>query len=97
MAARTLQSQISFRYRTRDSASGVSRKTTKRLVKQLGVDETQVIHMALREFAMKHLPQYERDNGPLTDAQFQQIKQQVPQGQKRSVRSSLLAAETETA
>ncbi|MDP2822633.1 MAG: hypothetical protein Q8O52_15775, partial [Sulfuritalea sp.] len=59
-----------------------------------GVDETQAIHQALRELAIKLLPQYEADDGSLTAAQVRQIKKRVPQGTKRSVRSSLFQVET---
>ena len=76
-----------------NSATGVSRKTAKRLAEQLGVDETQAIHRALHELAVKVLPQYEQDDGPLAAAQVRQIKKRVPQGTKRSVRSSLIETE----
>ena len=46
MAARSPKIQIAFRYRTVDSASGVTRATAKRLAAHLGVDETQAIHQA---------------------------------------------------
>ena len=82
-------SQIAFRYCPTDSATGVSRDTAKRLAAQLGVDETQAIHIALHDMAMRVLPQYEADDGALTAAQLEKIKQQAPQGKKRSVRSSL--------
>jgi antitoxin component of RelBE/YafQ-DinJ toxin-antitoxin module len=94
MSTRTASNQIAFRYRTIDSATGITRETAKRLAEQLGVDETQAIHMALRELAVKLLPQYEADDGPLTAAQVRQIKKTVPQGGKRSVRSSLFDTET---
>ena len=87
-------SQIPFRYRLTDSATGVTRQTAKRLAEHLGVDETQVIHHALHELAVKLLPQYEADDGPLTASQLRQIRKRVPQGTKRSVRSSLFAAVT---
>ena len=45
--------QIAFRYRPQDSATGVTRTTTKRLAEVLGVDETQVIHLALHELATR--------------------------------------------
>jgi hypothetical protein len=90
----TASTQIPFRYRPIDSSTGVTRDTAKRLAEKLGVDETQVIHLALHEMAVKLLPQYEADSGPLTAAQVQQIKKAVPQNSKRSVRSSLLATET---
>ncbi|MDO8456246.1 MAG: hypothetical protein Q7T07_04955 [Burkholderiaceae bacterium] len=89
-----LSSQISFRYRPTDSATGVSRETAKRLAAQLGVDETQAIHIALHDMAMRLLPQYEADDGALTAAQLDQIKQQAPQGKKRSVRTSLFELKT---
>lgn len=93
MATRATSDQIAFRYRAMDSATGVSRETAKRLADRLGVDETQAIHLALHEMAVKLLPQYEPDDGPLTAAQVRQIRKLVPQGKKRSVRSSLLEVE----
>jgi hypothetical protein len=39
-----------------------------------GVDETHPIHCALHEFALKVLPQYEADDGPLSSTQLRQIK-----------------------
>jgi hypothetical protein len=86
--------QISFRYRSTDSLTGVTRDTAKRIAKALGVDETQAIHRALRELAIKVLPQYERDDGPLTAVQIQRIRQRAPQGKKRSIRSSLIETES---
>ena len=88
MPSRSSTNQIAFRYRATDSASGVTRETAKRLAARLGVDETQAIHQALHALAVKMLPQYEVDDGPLSAAQLRQIKKRVPQGTKRSVRSS---------
>lgn len=62
--------KITFRYRQTDSATGLTRTTTKRLADVLGIDETQVIHLALHELATKFLPQYEADGGALTKAQL---------------------------
>jgi hypothetical protein len=93
MANRTVD-QIAFRYRPADSATGVTRDTAKRLAERLGVDETQTIHLALRDMAIKLLPQYEADDGPLTAAQVRQIKKRLPQGKKKSVRSSLFEMES---
>jgi hypothetical protein len=90
MATRLVANQIAFRYRTTDTTTGITRSTAKQLAERLGVDETQVIHQALHELAVKWLPQYEADDGPLTAAQVQQLRKAVPQGTKRSVRSSLL-------
>ena len=89
MTNRSTADQIAFRYRAADTPTGVTRDTAKRLADHLGVDETQAIHLALRDLAVKMLPQYEADDGPLTAAQMRQIKKRAPQGKKRSVRSSL--------
>lgn len=91
--ATTNSNQIAFRYRPTDSAAGVTRETAKRLAEYLGVDETQAIHRALREMAVKVLPQYAADDGPLTATQIRQIKKRAPQGNKRSMRSSLFDLE----
>lgn len=95
MPASSTANQIAFRYRNVDSATGVTRETAKRLAERLGVDETQAIHRALHELATRVLPQYEPEGGPLTAAQLRQIRKQVPQGSKRSVRSSLFDTTSE--
>ena len=81
--------QIAFRYRPHDSATGVTRITTKRLAETLGVDETQVIHLALHELAVKLLPQYEADDGALTSTQLNQIKKSARKVKATKMRSSL--------
>jgi hypothetical protein len=87
-------SQIAFRYRPQDSATGVTRTTAKRLADVLGVDETQVIHLALHELATKFLPQYEADEGALTKAQLNQVQKSVPKAKGGTVRSSLFDLES---
>lgn len=85
--------QIAFRYRSQDSATGVTRTTAKRLAEVLGVDETQVIHLALHALATKVLPQYEADEGALSRAQLSQIKKSAPKAKGGTVRSSLFDIE----
>ncbi len=87
-------SQIAFRYRAQDSATGITRTTAKRLAAVLGVDETQVIHLALRELATKFLPQYEADAGVLTKAQLNQVKKSAPKAKGGAIRSSLFELES---
>lgn len=94
MTVRSTTNQIAFRYRTTDSATGITRETAKRIAERLGVDETQAIHRALHDLAIKLLPQYEADDGPLTATQVRQVKKRVPQGSKRSVRTSLFDTQT---
>ncbi|MFM7669598.1 MAG: hypothetical protein ACKO71_03460 [Betaproteobacteria bacterium] len=82
--------QITFRYRPQDSATGVTRATAKRLATVLGVDETQVIHLALHELATKFLPQYEADAGALTKTQRNQVKKSAPKAKGGISRSSIV-------
>jgi len=70
---------ILLRYREKDSAFGVSRATALRLAENLGLSETQVVHVALTNLARQTLPRYEMDNGPLTDEQEAAIRKLVPQ------------------
>lgn len=79
---------ILLRYRERDSAYGVSRRTAVKLAETLGLSETQVIHVALAHFARQNLPQYEVDNGPLTRQQMDEIRRLQPPGRMK-VKESL--------
>ncbi len=83
--------QIAFRYRTVDSASGVARETAKRLAARLGLDETGAIHLALQQLAVKVLPQYQADDGPLSAAQLRRIKKLAPKKPERAAQSVRLS------
>jgi hypothetical protein len=72
-------SGILLRYRDKDTAYGVTRKTATRLAARLGLSETQVVHVALANLARQTLPRYEADNGPLTPEQLDEIRKLVPQ------------------
>ena len=77
--SQSTSSGILLRYRDKDTAYGVTRKTTTRLAQTLGLSETQVVHVALASLARQTLPQYEPDDGPLTDEQMAAIRKLVPQ------------------
>ena len=91
---KTPTSRIVFRYRQQDSTTGVTRTTTKRLADVMGLDEIQVIHLALHELATKFLPQYEADEGVLTKIQLKQIKKSAPKPIGGTIRSSLFEQES---
>jgi hypothetical protein len=78
---------ILLRYRDKDTAFGVTRKTASRLAKTLGLSETQVIHVALASFARQTLPRYEADNGPLTREQMDEIRRLQPPGRMKVTES----------
>jgi hypothetical protein len=68
---------ILLRLRDKDTSNGVTKDTLKQLASTLGLSETDAIHKALAEFARAHLPQYEPDDGPLTEAQHKAITRAV--------------------
>lgn len=78
-----------FRYRERDTAYGVTRRTADSLAKHLGMSETQVLHIALAKMAREQLPAYEQDEGPLTDKQMAAIRTRTPQGRMKVTKSLL--------
>lgn len=80
-------SGILLRYRDKDTAFGVTRKTTARLADTLGLSETQVVHVALANLARQTLPRYELDDGPLTQAQMDAIDRLQPRGRMKVTKS----------
>lgn len=80
-------SGILLRYREKDTAFGVTRKTTARLADTLGLSETQVVHVALANLARQTLPRYELDDGPLTKAQMDAIDRLQPPGRSKVTKS----------
>ena len=85
--AKKTASAVLLRYRDADTAYGVSRNTAARLAGALGMSETQVIHVALAQFARQTLPGYEVDNGPLTKTQQKAIEKLEPQGRMKVTKS----------
>ena len=81
--ARLRQGMV-FRFRDADTRFGVSRRTTARLAKQLGMTETEVIHFAIAQLAREQLPTYEPDDAALTPKQLRRIKQLEPQGRMQT-------------
>lgn len=80
-------SGILLRYREKDTAYGVTRKTTAKLANTLGLTETQVVHVALANLARQTLPRYELDDGPLTQAQMDAIDRLQPPGRIKVTKS----------
>jgi hypothetical protein len=78
-STRRRTSNVRLRYRDRDTPFAVCRKTATRLYDELGLTETQVIHLALAELAAKHLAQYPRDDGAVGAKVLSAIRKRVPQ------------------
>jgi hypothetical protein len=78
---------ILLRYRDKDTAYGVTRKTTSKLADALGLSETQVVHVALANLARQTLPRYELDDGPLTKKQMDAIDRLQPPGRSKVLKS----------
>ena len=79
------------KFRSKDTQFGVTRGTVKALAKELDVNETQVIHMALSKLASDVLPAYELDDGPLTAKQVAALRKDV---EKHFPRGKLISRES---
>lgn len=90
----TVSENLLVKFRSRDTQFGVTRGTVKALAKELDVNETQVIHMALSRFATDVLPAYAPDDGPLTAKQVRALRkdatEHLPKGKVLS-RETLFA------
>ncbi|MCF8169429.1 MAG: hypothetical protein K9K38_01235 [Rhodoferax sp.] len=90
----TVAKNLLVKFRSRDTQFGVTRETVKALAKELDVNETQVIHMALSRFATDVLPAYAPDDGPLTSKQVRGLRkdatENLPKGKVLS-REALFA------
>lgn len=78
---------ILLRYRDKDTAYGVTRRTATRLAASLGLSETQVVHVALANLARQTLPRYEVDEGSLTHEQMDAIDRLQPPGRMKAKKS----------
>jgi hypothetical protein len=76
-------------FRKADNRFGVTRATLTKLARQLGLNETQVIHYALSQLANDVLPSYAPDNGPLTARELKVISKLAGGRHGKSIRSSL--------
>ncbi|MBU3607825.1 hypothetical protein ICN29_04940 [Polynucleobacter sp. AP-Mumm-500A-B3] len=85
---RASNENLLVKFRSKDTQFGVTRTTVKAIAKELDVNETQVIHMALSKFATDVLPSYAPDDGPLTAKQVLTLRKDVA---KRLPKGKLLA------
>lgn len=78
-----------MKFRSKDTQFGVTRGTVKAMAKELDVNETQVIHLALSKFAADVLPTYAPDDGPLTAKQIKALRKDaakhLPTGKTLSI------------
>ena len=81
---RASNEDLLVKFRSKDTQFGVTRTTVKAIAKELDVNETQVIHMALSKFATEVLPSYVPDDGPLTAKQLLALRkdaaERLPKG-----------------
>jgi hypothetical protein len=91
---RASNKKLLVKFRSKDTQFGVTRTTVKAIAKELNVNETQVIHMALSKFATDVLPAYAPDDGPLTAKQVLALRKDaakhLPKGKPLS-RKTLFA------
>jgi hypothetical protein len=90
MTATRETEKLLLRFRTSDSRLGVTRATVERLAAELGLNETQVIHYALKRLATEVLPAYAADEGPLSPTELRTIQRAAGGRRGKRVRSSLV-------
>lgn len=78
-----------LRYRTRNTPYGVTKSTAQQLAQYLGLTETDLLHRLLAQAAARELPQYEPDEGPLSDEAWRAVTKRAPR-QLGPSRGSLL-------
>lgn len=78
-----------FRYRGRDTPNGITKETARKLAEVLGLNETTLIHYLLGQAAIQYLPNYESDNGPFTEEQWETITSAAPKKKGRIISSIL--------
>jgi len=71
---RTAPKKFLFQLRSVDNEFGVSEETFARLMAELSLNQTELVHKALRNLAKEVLPAYQQDDGPLSDAQHAAVK-----------------------
>lgn len=71
-------SSFLFRLRSQDTLNGVSDETLNALIKETGLNKTDVLHLALRKLADEYLPSYEAEDADFTDAQIQYLRDHSP-------------------
>jgi hypothetical protein len=86
-----ISENLLMKFRSKDTQFGVTRNTVKALAKELEVNETQVIHMALSKFAADMLPAYAPDDGPLSAMQIKALRKDV---QKNLPPGNVISRET---
>ncbi|HBQ5416861.1 TPA: hypothetical protein L7507_005242 [Klebsiella pneumoniae] len=64
-----------LRLREKDTPNAISGITLDALMTVTGMTKTELAHLALRKLADAYLPHYEKDDGPLTTAQIQVIRE----------------------
>ena len=88
---KTANDNLLVKFRTKDTQFGVTRTTVKAIAKELDVNETQVIHMALSKLATDVLPAYAPDDGPLTAKQVLALRKDAA---KRLPKGKILLRDT---
>ena len=82
------------RFREKDSREGISRATMKKIARALDLSETAALHRALVEYAQRFVPQYPRDDGPLSESQHRKIAEIVRKHGYATVIASLFEEPT---
>lgn len=74
MTAPTTEEPLLLSFPAGDTRFTVARATVRRLAEHLGLNETQVIHLALKDLAARELPRYAPDDGLPSKSQLRSLQ-----------------------
>jgi uncharacterized protein (DUF2267 family) len=75
----TANQPLLLRFRSQDTAIGLTRSTLRALARELGQSETNVIHLALARLVAQLSHAYEPDDGPLSSRKIAAVRRRASQ------------------
>ena len=79
------KSQILLAFKQQDTPTGVTRETVKQMAEATGLNETALMYMGRAKRAQDAVPEYGRDDGPLTSGQTKALQQEANETRRRPV------------
>lgn len=89
---RAAPASMLLKFKAKDGVLGVQKSTVKIMSELLGLNETDVVHLALAKLAKEVIPAYAPDDGALTESQLNKIKKLSGINQAMPMSSALFGA-----
>lgn len=89
---RAAPASMLLKFKAKDGVLGVQKSTVKIMSDLLGLNETDVVHLALTKLAKEVIPAYAPDDGALTESQLNKIRKLSGINQTMPISSALFGA-----